>query len=85
MPARLAAELLVRLVARVAWKSRSAISAETTPASTIPSRNSAGRRKRSEPGIRAKRTPWLGARNRSGGATTALYAAGAVVRSDATL
>ena len=31
------------------WKSRSEISAATTPASTIPSRNKAGRRNRSDP------------------------------------
>ena len=68
--------------------------AETRPAITIPSRNRAGSRRRSEPGITVKRTPPLGAWNRctaagrptrTGEASLGPYAAGAVVRSDATL
>ena len=52
------------------WKSRSAISAATIPDRTIPSRKSAGRRKRSDP-VMTKRVR--------------RYAAGAELRSDATL
>ena len=70
------------------------MTAETTPAITIPSRNRAGSRRRSEPGITVKRTPPLGAWSRctatvaptrTGEARLGPYAVGAVVRSDATL
>src|SRR6476659_8511679 len=53
-------------------KSWTAINAETRPASTIPRRNTAGSRRRSEPGITAKRTPRRGARKLGGGCTVPL-------------